>query len=823
MPGHSFPKTSVLLLCFILAKGPPVVALKKHERELNIFEKQDLDKLMINKDVPIETQDVNTGEFVAKGKKYKIKTAKEISVFTNDATYIVDGTKMKPPASTAFRIDDGNDVIIFSKDTKGTLKAATVVDKVTGSAEYFESMSNGMIAKIEEKNINNEEMKKFFYEHLPSFEGNDEFLSQSEFHTRKLTTSVTNRKLQTSCSQYKVIDLALAFESSYCSQHTDLDGATAEINNLVAIVSAKYQQAGLCTKVKISHLEGHCDPNNDPYKAAVDLNQSGCGGPGLLNEFRTYWVNNRSNVQRDSAHLISGTGLECDSSGCVIGCAYVGVLCNQAVGYGVNYVTFTGNTNLQAVLLAHELGHNAAANHYNIYEHIMYPSVNPASLGFSATTINSFLTHFDQVSCIDDEVLNDPTQSPTIKPSPPPTKSPTKAPTKSPTKAPTKSPTKAPTNSPTKAPTKSPTKAPTMSPTKAPTPSPTKAPTKIPTANETPTKSPTKAPTKSPTIAPTKAPTKAPTNSPTKTPTVETTPPTTQPTPGPTTKPTQNLTTSPSAKPSTTPTKYVSQSPSTSPSSPPSARNTSICGDGVCGFPFENKTNCPVDCAGTVPKFKCGDGVCNAGDGEDCRTCPEDCSGKLNGNRNKRYCCGDSTPCSDKRCRRGRRTCSSVRMGDEQWECGDGICTGSVETAATCSNDCTDTGCCGDGICNANEDCTTCPQDCRGKKRNNGTYKFCCGGKTSCSDRRCRNGRFQCTGDSSCTVGSYTSGMATNTTEDDYDDYYYESSLDDDEAEDEDEDEDEDEFSDEAPVALSTERPCSFLRSAAEKLFPFLP
>jgi hypothetical protein len=51
------------------------------------------------------------------------------------------------------------------------------------------------------------------------------------------------------------------------------------------------------------------------------------------------------------------------------------------------------------------------------------------------------------------------------------------------------------------------------------------------------------------------------------------------------------------------------------------------------------------------PTF-CGNGVCNAGDGEDCVSCPQDCNGVQDGKPSARFCCGDGggvnpAPCSD--------------------------------------------------------------------------------------------------------------------------------------------------------------------------------
>ena len=36
----------------------------------------------------------------------------------------------------------------------------------------------------------------------------------------------------------------------------------------------------------------------------------------------------------------------------------------------------------------------------------------------------------------------------------------------------------------------------------------------------------------------------------------------------------------------------------------------------------------------------CGNGLCEAGDGEHCLTCPADCAGKQTGAASKQFCCG---------------------------------------------------------------------------------------------------------------------------------------------------------------------------------------
>jgi hypothetical protein len=94
--------------------------------------------------------------------------------------------------------------------------------------------------------------------------------------------------------------------------------------------------------------------------------------------------------------------------------------------------------------------------------------------------------------------------------------------------------------------------------------------------------------------------------------------------------------------------------------------------------------------------------------------------------------------------------------------CGDGVCDAD-ESCATCPADCRCTdgprdgsnGFCGDGVCNGDESCTTCPSDCRCP---DGPTAFCgdglCNGAENClscpSDCRCPDGPTTFCGDGIC-------------------------------------------------------------------------
>ena len=109
----------------------------------------------------------------------------------------------------------------------------------------------------------------------------------------------------------------------------------------------------------------------------------------------------------------------------------------------------------------------------------------------------------------------------------------------------------------------------------------------------------------------------------------------------------------------------------------------------------EDSESCPDDCAKVSGALR-GNGLCEAGDGENCITAPEDCAGKQNGAASKQFCCGapggtnnigcgndaDDDHCIDASaylfCRVAARAPAA---------CGDRLCEGA-ETVDNCAVDC---------------------------------------------------------------------------------------------------------------------------------------
>jgi len=109
-----------------------------------------------------------------------------------------------------------------------------------------------------------------------------------------------------------------------------------------------------------------------------------------------------------------------------------------------------------------------------------------------------------------------------------------------------------------------------------------------------------------------------------------------------------------------------------------------------------------IDCELEVgPDLYCGDDYCD--DTEDSCYCPEDCGPPL---EEEQYCsdevdddCDTHIDCTD-------TDCSS-----------DPLCSPASDP-------------CGNGTCDLDEDCLTCPSDCAGKQKGKPANRFCCGDGT---------------------------------------------------------------------------------------------
>lgn len=164
---------------------------------------------------------------------------------------------------------------------------------------------------------------------------------------------------------------------------------------------------------------------------------------------------------------------------------------------------------------------------------------------------------------------------------------------------------------------------------------------------------------------------------------------------------------------------------------------------------------CGPDCTEQMdPDCKCGNGVCDVG--EDCTSCPDDCIGGLGGSCDscfKGACDGVCHPVKE------GPECSDCAAG---YCCGDGVCEGN-EDSFNCAVDCGPPPECGDGRCDEGEDQCHCATDC-GLPPSNESGQCTdgidndCDQVTDCADSDCNDDAacicrlrgFECTDNSDC-------------------------------------------------------------------------
>ena len=144
-----------------------------------------------------------------------------------------------------------------------------------------------------------------------------------------------------------ICELAVDSDWEYFLDLGSVAAAEARINQVINTINVQYER-DVSIAHEIVYLETH-STNNDGYSTNDPS--------ALLGQFRNYWNNNRTNVDRDVAQLFTGRNM----SGSVIGIAFLSVICIRSSAYSV--VENIGNASCRSDLSAHELGHNWSAQH----------------------------------------------------------------------------------------------------------------------------------------------------------------------------------------------------------------------------------------------------------------------------------------------------------------------------------------------------------------------------------------------------------------------------------------------------------------------------
>jgi hypothetical protein len=187
------------------------------------------------------------------------------------------------------------------------------------------------------------------------------------------------------------IDLAVIADFEF----TDTKGAnvdTAVLSRMNIVDGIFSEQLGV--QININRIDTYA-ANNDPFSDVTDSRD-------LLGELSDYRAATPSQNSNGLSHLFTGRNLD----GSTVGIAYGGALCSSRFGAGLTQGTLGLTTD--ALIVAHELGHNFGAPHDGDSEKacaaepedfLMAPRINGSDT-FSACSITQMQDDVSRASCI---------------------------------------------------------------------------------------------------------------------------------------------------------------------------------------------------------------------------------------------------------------------------------------------------------------------------------------------------------------------------------------------------------------------------------------
>jgi len=197
------------------------------------------------------------------------------------------------------------------------------------------------------------------------------------------------------------LTMAAIADSSFTNDHGgDVDAVAAMLTRL-SIVDGYFSEQ-VSVQIDVQHLETYSDPALDPFSTPVDPATGETDAGALLAELGNYRQITPEQSSRGLTHLWTGRDLE----GTTAGIAYIGTLCQPRAGAGLSEGD-RGPT-MDALVAAHEIGHNFGAEHDGdpggscpdvVGNFIMSPSVGNVT-EFSACSIDIMEARAELAACI---------------------------------------------------------------------------------------------------------------------------------------------------------------------------------------------------------------------------------------------------------------------------------------------------------------------------------------------------------------------------------------------------------------------------------------
>lgn len=206
----------------------------------------------------------------------------------------------------------------------------------------------------------------------------------------------------------KAVNMAIGFDSKYCSKFSTSSDAIASITSLISEASKPFESSS-CLRLKLGHVDARCDPSNDPYMSLREDD-----GVGILDGFMKSWTEDpdRQSIKRDLAYLVTGN----DDGSSSAGKAYIGVVCSMRNGFGFS----EGNS---VKVLSHEVGHTLNAQHDG--DGLMQAFLGPNVIAeFSSDSMRQIIEFVDQkANCLQPADGTTPAESQSTSPTTMPSES----------------------------------------------------------------------------------------------------------------------------------------------------------------------------------------------------------------------------------------------------------------------------------------------------------------------------------------------------------------------------------------------------------------
>ena len=215
----------------------------------------------IKKDFDLEVQEVGHRDAIriSDGSSFTLDGLKAVSVFSSEAKCHRDGVQVRCPAPTVFSKDFNNRKVVVSMDSKGYIDSVKVKGK--GKTEVLQAIAPGFIVNIPEVALDSEFFEKF---EMRANDPEDRVRRQLRGNIAA-HASQQQRGLQSSCSSYRIVEVAVAVESSFCAAVGE-SNVEAKVASLMADVATDYEADGLCFSAVVSHLEVYCNSATDPCR-----------------------------------------------------------------------------------------------------------------------------------------------------------------------------------------------------------------------------------------------------------------------------------------------------------------------------------------------------------------------------------------------------------------------------------------------------------------------------------------------------------------------------------------------------------------------------